>query len=78
MSALGQKRTLVSAMTMSALCQKRTHAAQRSTWLFDYLIGSHQHCSRHCQTECFQSVLVNREMEAGGLLEGQIGGTRSF
>jgi len=39
---------------------------QRSE-LFDHLIGSHQRCSRNYQVECFQSLLVNREMEAGRL-----------
>ena len=39
------------------------------TALFDDLIGSHQHCRRHCHAECFQRLFVNREMEPGRLLE---------
>ena len=44
---------------------------------FDNLICSHQDCSRYCQTKCFQSLFVDHETEAGGLLEWEIGRARS-
>src|SRR6516164_10437710 len=72
MSALPQKRTLRRATGMSALCQKRTFDL-----LVDHLIGSHQHCARYCQAECFQGLFINGETEAGWLLEGEISGARS-
>src|SRR6516165_12567911 len=60
-------------LSMSALGQKRTFHR-----LVDHLIGSHQHCARYCQAECFQGLFINGETETGWLLEGQIGGARSF
>src|SRR6516162_6678316 len=36
MSALGQTRTLIERVGMSALCQKRTHAVQQNELLFDH------------------------------------------
>ena len=45
---------------MSAMCQKRTFDR-----LVDHLIGSHQYCARYRQAECFQSLFINGETEAG-------------
>ena len=52
-----QKRTLVERVAMSALCQKRTHALQQKTLLFDHLVSDQQ------------QVMVDFQVERSGRLE---------
>jgi hypothetical protein len=51
MSALIQKRTNAGAAGLSALCQKRTHAPQQTTSLFDHLVGTLLEWQRHVEAE---------------------------
>src|SRR5262249_10087371 len=47
-----QKRTLGGTIGMSALGQKRTHAAQQTASLFDHLVGPQQERFRDLEAEC--------------------------
>src|SRR5262245_27969786 len=53
-----QKRTFVSAIDMSALCQKRT-----SGRLFDHLVGGDQQVGRYGQAEHLRGLQVDDQFE---------------
>jgi hypothetical protein len=58
MSALGQKRTLLGVIGMSALCQKRTSASS-----FDQVVGNGKYAWRNSEPECLSSRQINNELE---------------
>src|SRR5215472_14381633 len=68
MSASPQKRTWISTVVMSALCQKRTLAV-----LFDHLIGAGKHRRWHREAECFGSFEIDRQPELGRRLNWHLG-----
>ena len=63
MSALGQKRTLVERVVMSALCQKQTFRAAAETLLFDHLVGASKQRRRYGEGECFCRLYIDQVLE---------------
>src|SRR5215471_16216311 len=58
---------------MSALCQKRTHAAQQRGLLFDYFVDTAKQGNRHCDAECLRCLEVDNELDFRCLLDWQVG-----
>src|SRR6516165_5378848 len=73
-----QKRTLELSLQMSALCQKRTHALQHKTWLFDHLVGGGDQCWWDRQSERLSSFAVNDQLKSCRRLHWKIGRFFSF
>ena len=63
---------------MSALSQKRTHAPQQGTSLFDHIVCDRQHAGRNCETNCFCGFEVDDQLKLGGLYDWQVGGLRTL
>src|SRR5262249_32582779 len=57
---------------MSALGQKRTHATQQITFLFDHLVRRIQKARRHSEAEGLGGLEVGYQLEVGRCLHGQI------
>jgi hypothetical protein len=55
---------------MSALCQKRTHAAQQRRSLFDHRVGDGEQLVRNCEAESPCRRQVDDEIELRRLLNG--------
>ena len=68
-----QKRTLFSAVSMSALCQKQTSAAS-----FDHLVGYGEYAGWNCKAKRPRSIEIDNELELGRLLHRQIGRFGTF
>ena len=66
------------ARSMSALGQKRTHAPQQTTSLFDDLIGAREQRRRHGQAKRLGGLNVDDQLKFGRLLDGQIGRFRAL
>src|SRR5262245_37875637 len=66
-----QKRTSLSAIAMSALCQKRTYALQQKS-LFDQLVCPSDQRLRHVEAECPCRLAVNCEFKRGRLQDRQL------
>jgi hypothetical protein len=62
MSALPPKADMCSALAMSALGQKRTHAPHQNVLLFDHLIGGIQEPFRNRQAECLGGFEIDHEL----------------
>jgi hypothetical protein len=60
-----QKRTVLSAIGISALCQKQTSAA-----LFDYLVGAVTHGWRHGEAERISALEIDHQFELDRGLDG--------
>src|SRR5262245_65386692 len=78
MSALGQKQTYAAQKVMSALGQKRTHAPQQTASLFDHLVRAIKHGERDLQAERFGCLHIDHELEFGGLFHRQVGRLYAF
>ena len=55
-----RKRTCAVQLVMSAMGQKRNHAAQQKGSLFDHLLGVDEQSRRHCKAERFGSLDFDR------------------
>jgi hypothetical protein len=64
-----QKRTSLSAIAMSALCQSRHSALRQRLVLFDHLVGAAKKRERNCETQCFGSLLVDHQLKLSRLLD---------
>src|SRR6516225_6784672 len=71
------KRTLVERVGMSALCHKRTLAAQQKP-LFDHLVGVGKQRRRHSKAQCLRSLEIDDELKSSGKLYRQIGRLSAF
>jgi hypothetical protein len=67
-----RKQTCAVQLRMSALGQKRTHAAQQLAPLFDHLDGGCEQRRRYFETKCFGSCHVDDEIEFGRLFDRNI------
>ena len=68
-----QKRTFGSMIVMSALCQKRTYAAQRNTCLFDHLICAQFEFPAYREPQRLRSLAVDDKFKFGRLLDRKSG-----
>src|SRR5215831_9014461 len=57
---------------MSAMGQKRTHAAQQRGSLFDHFVCTREQRRRHGETKCFGSLKIDYQFEPGRRLHRQI------
>src|SRR5262245_7456018 len=73
-----QKRTCAVHTPMSALGQKRTHAAQQKGPLFDHLVGAGDERGRHGETKRFRSLEVDDQLQLGREFHRKITRVGSF
>src|SRR4029450_9284094 len=69
-----QKQTCAVQLGMSALGQKRTHAAQQKGSLFDDLIGGDQQARWNCQAKCLRRFAVDDSFELRRRLHRKVSG----
>ena len=70
LAAKASQRTFLDATVMSALCQKRTHAAQQKGSLFDQRVGAQQELFRNREVNCLRSLEIDDQLELRGLFYG--------
>jgi len=63
---------------MSALCQKRTHATQQNSNLFEHVVGDRDQPWRNLDAKRSRHLKVDRKLEFGRLQNRQIGGLGAF
>ena len=68
-----QKRTCAAQLTMSAMGQRRTRAAQQKGSLFDHLVGALLQKQRHIQSEGLSGLHVDNQLELRGRLYRKLG-----
>src|SRR5215469_8509614 len=73
-----RKQTSVSDVVMSALCQKRTYAAQQKPSLFDHLVRPREQRGWHVQAEGSCGRQVDDELEFARLNHRQVGRLLAF
>src|SRR5262245_58296713 len=66
-----QKQTCALHQGMSALGQKRAHAARGS--LFDQLVGAGDHCGWHCKAKRFGRLEIDHQLLLGRRLNREVG-----
>ena len=67
-----EKRTNSAHLGMSALCQKRTYAAQQKRGLFDDLVGGYQQLVRDSEAERLDAAEVDHQLELSRAVDWQI------
>src|SRR6516225_2053131 len=72
-----QKRTLISTVVMSALCQKRTLEPAIKNDLFDHLVGSYKQSLGHSDAQRLGGLDVNYKIELTWLLDRDVRRLRS-
>src|SRR5215471_20029972 len=63
---------------MSALGQKRTHAAQQNESLSDHVISAGENCGRNCYTKRLCGLEVDKKLKFCGLFNRKVGGLCPF
>jgi hypothetical protein len=58
---------------MSALGQKRTHAAQQKGLLFDHFVGTAEQCDWECEPKRLGGLEVDEQLDFSGLLDRHVG-----
>jgi hypothetical protein len=63
---------------MSERCQLRTHAPQRMTRLFNYLVRAGKQCWRDADIQGTSRFYIDHQLELCRLLDGKVGSVQSL